>query len=183
MVKNVTRKLFKGDKVVWAVFFILCALSLIEVFSASSRMTYEMGSYWKPITKHALFLIAGIGVVWFFHNMKLEWIRNFSKFVYVVGVVLLIYAFVGGDRVNDSARWVTILGVRFQPSEIAKLAIIVFLARCLTTNKEALKTFSKGLQTGVIALRLSNTYTLTVSALKLSAISTSRLSMSQFCAV
>ena len=98
MVKNVTRKLFKGDKVVWAVFFILCALSLIEVFSASSRMTYEMGSYWKPITKHALFLIAGIGVVWFFHNMKLEWIRNFSKFVYVVGVVLLIYAFVVADK-------------------------------------------------------------------------------------
>lgn len=131
MVKNVTRKLFKGDKVVWAVFFILCALSLIEVFSASSRMTYEMGSYWKPITKHALFLIAGIGVVWFFHNMKLEWIRNFSKFVYVVGVVLLIYAFVGGDRVNDSARWVTILGVRFQPSEIAKMGIMMMTSLIL----------------------------------------------------
>ena len=114
MVKDVTRKLFKGDKIVWAVFFILCALSLVEVFSASSRMTYEMGSYWKPITKHAIFLIAGVCVVWFIHNMKIEWIKSFSKFVYIVGVVLLVYTLLSGNRVNDSSRWVTLLGIRFQ---------------------------------------------------------------------
>lgn len=138
MVKEVTRKLFKGDKIVWAVFFILCALSLVEVFSASSRMTYEMGSYWKPITKHAIFLIAGVCVVWFIHNMKIEWIKSFSKFVYIVGVVLLVYTLLSGNRVNDSSRWVTLLGIRFQPSEIAKMGIMMMtsliLAKAQTSN-------------------------------------------------
>jgi hypothetical protein len=72
MGKGIVRRIFKGDKVIWAIFFILCSLSLVEVFSALSRQTYKTHNYWQPITKHALFLIAGVGVVWFIHNMKIS---------------------------------------------------------------------------------------------------------------
>ena len=131
MGKGITRRIFKGDRVVWTIFFILCALSLIEVFSATSRQTYGSGNYWQPITKHALFLIAGVGVVWFIHNLKIEWIKLFTKLIYLSGVIFLIYALVGGDRVNDSARWVTLLGVRFQPLEIAKMGLVMMTALVL----------------------------------------------------
>lgn len=143
MGKGITKILFKGDKVIWAVFFILCVLSLIEVFSATSRLTYGSGNYWSPITKHASFLIAGVGVVWFMHNMKIEWIKRCSKLVYVMGVVLLLYALFWGDRVNDSSRWVTLplIGVRFQPLEIAKMGLIMMTSLILAKAQTPEGTF------------------------------------------
>lgn len=135
MGKGIVRRIFKGDKVIWAIFFILCSLSLVEVFSALSRQTYKTHNYWQPITKHALFLIAGVGVVWFIHNMKISWIKRFSYLTYVAGVVFLFWALVGGDAVNDSARWITILGVRFQPLEIAKMGVVMTTALVLAQSQ------------------------------------------------
>lgn len=146
MGKGVTKRLFKGDRTIWTVFFLLCALSLIEVFSATSRQTYASGNYWQPITKHALFLIAGVAVVWFIHNMKIEWIKKTTKIIYLTGVILLIYALIGGDRLNDSSRWVSIAGIRFQPLEIAKMGLVMATALILAksqtpngTDKDAMK--------------------------------------------
>lgn len=147
MGKGIARRIFKGDKVIWTIFFILCSLSLVEVFSALSRQTYATHNYWQPITKHAMFLIAGTGVVWFIHNMKISWIKRFSYLTYSAGVVLLIWALVGGDTYNDSARWVNILGVRFQPLEIAKMGVVMttalVLAKAQTENGTDLKAMKK----------------------------------------
>ena len=52
--------IFKGDKVIWMIFFILCLVSIVEVFSASSFLTYKGGSYWYPIIKHTFFIFVGI---------------------------------------------------------------------------------------------------------------------------
>ena len=57
------RILFKGDKIIWAVFFIICAISWVEVFSATSRQISESENYWLPIIKHTAFLIGGICVI------------------------------------------------------------------------------------------------------------------------
>ncbi len=147
MGKGITRRIFKGDKIIWVIFFLLCSLSLIEVFSALSRQTYETHNYWQPITKHAMFLFAGIAVVWFIHNMKISWIKRFSYLTYGAGVVLLIWALVNGDEVNNSARWVTILGVRFQPLEIAKMGVVMttalVLAKAQTEEGTDLKAMKK----------------------------------------
>lgn len=131
MGKGITRRIFKGDKIIWTIFFLLCALSLIEVFSATSRQTYETHNYWQPITKHAVFLLSGVGVVWFIHNMKISWIKRFSYFTYFAGLVLLFWALIGGTTLNNSSRWVTILGVQFQPMEIAKMGIVMVTAMVL----------------------------------------------------
>lgn len=146
MGKGIARRIFKGDKIIWTIFFILCALSLIEVFSATSRQTYETHNYWLPITRHAIFLLSGVGVVWFIHNMKISWIKRFSYFIYGAGVVLLIWAAFGGAVVNESARWVEIFGIKFQPLEIAKMGIVMTTALVLAesqseegTNRKAMK--------------------------------------------
>ncbi|MBQ6694864.1 MAG: FtsW/RodA/SpoVE family cell cycle protein [Bacteroidaceae bacterium] len=131
MGKGITGRLFKGDRVIWCVFFILCVLSLIEVFSASSRQTYNT-SYWAPITKHAIFVIAGVGVAWFMHNMKAEWIKGFTKFTYILGVLMLIYALTpGGVTRNGSTRWIYI-GFEFQHFEVVKLGIVMIISYILT---------------------------------------------------
>ena len=132
------RILFKGDKVIWVVFFTLCAISWVEVFSATSRQTYDSGSYWSPIIKHTGFLVGGIFVVWFIHNLKAQWIDKGSKVIYWAGVIGLIWAQVKGTNLNESARWITIpgLGITFQPMEIAKMGMVMMTARILAAHQD-----------------------------------------------
>lgn len=131
MGKGIAKRIFKGDKIIWIIFFLLCALSLVEVFSAISRQTYKAHNHWQLITQHAIFLLGGAGVAWFIHHMKISWIKRFTYTVYVLGIVLLVYALFFGDAVNDSARWVSIFGVRFQPLEIAKMGIVMTTSQVL----------------------------------------------------
>lgn len=131
MSKGVTSRLFKGDRVIWCIFSILCIISLIEVFSASSRLTYST-NYWNSITKHAIFVIAGVFVVWFMHNMKMEWIKGMTRFMYFCGIALLIYAICGGGvSINNSIRWIRIGSIDFQHFEVVKLGIVMFVSLLL----------------------------------------------------
>ena len=130
------RILFKGDKVIWIVFVILCAISWIEVFSATSRQTYGNASYWSPIIKHTGFLIGGILVAWFIHNLKAQWIDKCSKVIYWAGIVGLLWAQFKGVELNESARWIKIFGITFQPMEIAKMGVVMMTARILAWHQE-----------------------------------------------
>lgn len=130
------RILFKGDKVIWVVFITLCAISWVEVFSATSRQTYASGNYWSPIIKHTGFLVGGIFVAWFIHNLKAQWIDKFSKTIYWLGFIGLLWAQFMGTRLNDSARWISIMGITFQPMEIAKMGLVMMTARILAKNQD-----------------------------------------------
>lgn len=139
--------LFKGDKIIWVVFFILCAISWVEVFSATSRQTYGEDSYWLPIIKHSAFLLAGIVVVWFMHNMKVEWIRKLTFGIYWLGLIGLVWAqFDPDSRINDSARWINIFGMTFQPMELAKMGLVMVTALFLAKNQNEEGTKSKALK-------------------------------------
>ena len=140
------RILFKGDKVIWAVFFIICSISWVEVFSATSRQIGESGSYWMPIIKHTIFLLAGIFVVWFMHNMKVSWIKRLTYIIYWVGLAGLIWAqFDEGSRINDSARWIKIMGFTFQPMELAKMGLVMIVALIITEHQDEEGTDHKAL--------------------------------------
>lgn len=140
------RILFKGDKVIWAVFFIICSISWVEVFSATSRQIGESGSYWMPIIKHTIFLLAGIFVVWFMHNMKVSWIKRLTYIIYWVGLAGLIWAqFDEGSRINDSARWIKIMGFTFQPMELAKMGLVMLVALIITEHQDEEGTDHKAL--------------------------------------
>ena len=56
---DLLKSLFKGDKVIWGVFLMLCMISVIEVFSAASTLTYKSGDYWAPISGHLLYMMLG----------------------------------------------------------------------------------------------------------------------------
>lgn len=94
-----------------------------------------------------MFVIAGVGVVWFIHNMKISWIKRFSYFIYIAGIIGLIWAAFGGAVVNESARWVEIFGIKFQPMEIAKMGIVMttslVLAQAQTEEGTDLKAMKK----------------------------------------
>ncbi len=131
------RILFKGDKIIWAVFFFICAISVVEVFSATSRQIGSTGNYWHPIIKHASFLAFGVFVVWFIHNMKVRQIKKLSYVVYWIGMIGIIWAqFDSGSKINGSARWISLFGFTFQPMEFAKMGIVMVTALILSEHQD-----------------------------------------------
>ncbi|MDR3119294.1 MAG: FtsW/RodA/SpoVE family cell cycle protein [Mediterranea sp.] len=126
---DLLKSLFKGDRVIWIIFLFLCVISIIEVFSAASSLTYKTGDHWAPITQHATVLMVGVVVVIVVHIIPYKWFQVFPIFLLPTSVILLIFVavmgFVTGDRVNGAARWMTFFGIQFQPSELAKMAVII----------------------------------------------------------
>lgn len=137
---DLLRNIFKGDKVIWIIFLCLCLISIIEVFSAASTLTYKSGDHWGPITQHSIILMVGVVVVVFMHNIPYKWFQVFPVFLYPISVALLAFVtlmgVITGDRVNGAARWMTFMGVQFQPSEVAKMAVIIAVSFILSKKQD-----------------------------------------------
>lgn len=129
---DLLKSLFKGDKVIWVVFMTLCLISIIEVFSAASTLTYKSGDHWAPIAQHSLYLLLGAGVVVIVHNIPCKLLRLIPVLTLPAGIILLLVAMLFGERVNGAGRWLPIFGIQFQPSEIAKMAVITSTALILS---------------------------------------------------
>ena len=118
--------LFLGDRVIWIVFFALCIISVVEVFSALSTLTYQSGSYILPIARHAAFLITGFVVVQIVHRMPCRYFRAMLPFAVLASVLLLVLLQLGfGITLNGGTRWFNFFGIPLQPSEIAKGTLVV----------------------------------------------------------
>ena len=127
------RKIFKGDKVIWTVFIILCVISLIEIFSATSTIVYRQDNQWGPILRHAMFLIGGVGVILLIHNIPY---RFFSSLIFVLlgAIILLILTPFIGVSINNADRWIAFMGFTIQPSEIAKISLMGTIAFLLSNQ-------------------------------------------------
>ena len=124
--------IFKGDKVVWMIFLFLCVISLIEVFSSSSSLTYNKASYWGPIIKHGLILGVGLVLMVIVQNIDCKYFKIATIFLLILSVVTLLWVLIAGQTTNGAQRWVSFLGIQFQPSEIAKGAIVLAVAQILS---------------------------------------------------
>lgn len=124
-------KIFKGDKVIWSVFIILCIISLIEIYSATSTIVYRQQNQFGPILRHTMFLIGGVGIILLIHNIPY---RFFSSLIFVLlgAIVLLILTPFIGESVNNADRWISIMGFTIQPSEIAKISLMGTIAFLLS---------------------------------------------------
>ena len=136
---DLLRKIFKGDKVIWIIFLFLCLISIIEVFSAASTLTYKSGDHWGPITQHSILMMIGVGIVVLMHNIPYKWFQMFPVFLYPISLVLLLFVSVMGffgDRTNGAARWMSFMGIQFQPSELAKMAVIILVSYLLSKKQD-----------------------------------------------
>lgn len=130
--------ILKGDKVIWAIFATFCIISLVEVYSAGSILTYKDGHFWRTFLSQASFLGFGAVVVWLVHNINCGYFRLLTVFGFPVVVICLFWALLGGEVVNGGARWVHIpfTPFTFQPSELAKGELVATVALILATNQE-----------------------------------------------
>ena len=122
----------KGDGIIWAVFFILCIISIIEVFSASSGLTYKGGSYFKPMIYHTVLLIVGVVFMIVTMNVKCKYFKLVTPFALLLSLIMLIAVLVVGQTTNGAQRWIDLFGIQFQPSELAKGAVILAEAQILS---------------------------------------------------
>lgn len=124
--------IFKGDKVIWMIFFFLCIISAVEVFSASSALTYKGGSYLSPISKHVGILLLGIVAMLVTLNIQCRYFKILTPFLIFFSLITLIWVLVAGQSTNGAQRWVSLLGIQFQPSEIAKGTLVLAVAQILS---------------------------------------------------
>ena len=132
MDKKTLSNIFKGDKVIWMIFFFLCIISVVEVFSASSGLTYKSGSYFSPLIKHLGILLMGIFCMVITLNIKCKYFKILTPFMLVFSFITLIWVFFAGQSTNGAQRWVSFIGIQFQPSEIAKGTLVLATAQILS---------------------------------------------------
>ena len=130
--ENKISGIFKGDKVIWMVFFFLCIISVVEVFSSSSTLSYKTENYWAPAIKHlstwGLGIILMIGVL----NIDCKYFRIATPFLLLLSFITLCYVLVAGVSENGASRWINLFGFQFQPSELAKTTLVLATAQVLS---------------------------------------------------
>ena len=124
----------QGDMVLWMVFLFLCMISVIEVYSATSTMTYKSGHYWDPVLRHSAFLAIGIVFAWLITQISCNWFKLGSLVVLGMSILLLIVVLFT-KKINGGARWLEIGNISFQPSELAKMGLIGFTAFVLSMSR------------------------------------------------
>ena len=124
--------IFKGDKVIWMVFFFLCMISIVEVFSASSNLTYKSQNYMGPIVFHTITIIIGAVVAVVTLNIPCRYFKLMTPFLLIVTIILLLWVLATGEKTGDASRWINIFGLTFQPSEIAKGTIVLATSQILS---------------------------------------------------
>ncbi len=130
------KSLLQGDMVIWMIFLSLCMISIVEVYSASSNMSYKSGHYWKPMIEHATFVGAGIILAWIIHKMPCNIFKlACTVTLHIVAYPLLIFVLFT-EKVNGASRWLEIGGKTFQPSELAKICLVGFVAFILASLRD-----------------------------------------------
>lgn len=126
--------IFKGDRAIWMIFFFLCVISIVEVFSASSGLTYKSNDYITPIAKHMGMMMAGLLLMLIVTNIQCRFFKLVMPVAIVFSAITLVMVLFVGESVNGANR--TLFG--FQPSEIAKGSLILaeaqILSKCQTDS-------------------------------------------------
>ena len=138
----------KGDKVIWAIVIVLSLVSLLVVYSATNSLAYKLykGNTFVYLFKQIAFITLGIIIVYFAHRVNYTIYSRVAKLLFYISIVLLIYTFFFGATINDGSRWIKlpIINLTVQTSDIAKLALFMYISRLLSKKQHVIKDFKKG---------------------------------------
>ena len=156
---NVKKKInwsgrMQGDLVIWMVFILLLMISVVEVYSASSTMSYGgKSSYWEPVMQHGSFWLIGLVTAWFVSRVPCNYFKLGGTLGLLFALMLQLAALFSG-KLNGAGRWIHLWGLTFQPSELTKMALVTYLAfifSSLRNGKEVSSTGNKFAAFGAIA--------------------------------
>lgn len=128
----------QGDKVIWAVVFALSLVSILVVYSSIGSLAYKRSASPEGLLlKHTVTVLIGLAAMWFAHKIDYRYYSKLSKVALWISIPLLIYTFTNGVSLNDASRWIALpMGLSFQPSDFASLALIINLASMLSKRQQ-----------------------------------------------
>lgn len=144
MIQYILHRL-RGDKIIWLVIFLIAMFGLMGVYTgAGSPVLARAHGTEYYLLKHFLLLTMGFVVMYVVHRFDYRIFAKLSDVLLYITIPVLVYTLFLGDEVNDAARWITIFGQSFQPSDMGKVALMIYLAKLLTQKQEVIKDFQKG---------------------------------------
>lgn len=140
------RKLFgtvlKGDVAIWVLTFVMLGVSVLTVYSfVPILVKMQGGSELSYLLKHVFYIILAIGVMIWMHRRDTILLRRYARFIFYAACGLMLFTMFFGQRVNEAGRWVSIpfVGLTFQPSDFAKISLVILLSHNLTKYESTLK--------------------------------------------
>jgi len=144
---HVTRRT-RGDKVIWALVVLLALISMLVVYSATGSLAYKnyKGNTEIYLFKQVAFIVMGIAIIYFAHKVNYILYSKIAQWLFILSIPLLIYTLFFGLSMNEGSRWIRlpIIGMNMQTSELAKLALFMYLARLISKKQDMIKDFKKG---------------------------------------
>ncbi|MDP4252459.1 MAG: FtsW/RodA/SpoVE family cell cycle protein [Bacteroidota bacterium] len=138
----------RGDKVIWTTVVLLAVVSLLAVYSSTGLLAYKMykGNTEVYLFKQFAFILVGVLVIYFAHQVNYTIYSRVAKILFLISIPLLIYTLFFGVRLNEGSRWIRlpIINLTFQSSDLAKLALFMYLSRLLSRKQDTIKDFKKG---------------------------------------
>jgi cell division protein FtsW len=138
----------RGDKVIWALVLLLVLISLLVVYSATGSLAYKMykGNTEIYLFKQVAFIALGMLVIYFAHRVNYTIYSRVATILFLLSIPLLIYTLFFGVTMNEGSRWIRlpIINLTMQTSDLARLALFMYLARQLSKRQEVIKDFKKG---------------------------------------
>ena len=138
----------KGDPVIWMITLLMLSFSLVTVYSfVPILVKIEGGTPFYYLFKHFIYVLIGFFSIYFIHKVNPKYISQIAKFSYYLAIALLIFTIFFGSKVNDAGRWIKIpfIGLTFQSSDFAKLALFLYLSKILVKKKELLNDWRQGI--------------------------------------
>lgn len=137
----------KGDKVIWAVVILLSCISVLAVYSSTRTLAYRMDkNSFYYLVKQLMVLGLGLMIIYWVHRINYNKFAKWAVVLYLASLPLLVYTLFFGATINDGARWIKlpVINITFQTSDLAKLALFMFLARILSIKQAVIKDWKKG---------------------------------------
>ena len=138
----------RGDKVIWTAVFLLAIVSLLVVYSSTGLLAYKMykGNTEVYLFKQFAFIVVGLAIIYFAHQVNYTIYSGVARILFLISIPLLLYTLLFGVRLNEGSRWIRlpIINMTFQTSDLAKLALFMYLSRLLSKKQDVIKDFRTG---------------------------------------
>lgn len=137
----------KGDKVIWAIVILLTMVSILVVYSSIGSLAYRMNKSTESyLFRQIGYICLGVLIIYFAHRVNYTIYSRVASILFIISIPLLLYTLKYGSHINDASRWIKlpVINLTFQTSDLAKLALFMYLSRLLSRRQNVIKDFKKG---------------------------------------
>jgi cell division protein FtsW len=149
MIREWLKNNLKGDPAIWAIVVALSILSIFVVYSATGTLAYKNmgGNTEHYLLRHTFLVMLSLLAMWAAHRIDYRYYGRLSRLALLISIPLLLFSWQFGTNINEASRWITIpvINKTFQPSDLAKLALIAQLASMLAKRQQSIRDFKESL--------------------------------------